>query len=173
MGRRSCPGMASSIPSLVSGGPSSKCQIPAAKGGRNLFLQHDLSAMTRWIALGGRKDPEGGHYPLKYGRMRAVYWIECVLTRSWKRSTFLVSCDITALILHLPVVQCPRLASDISVLIANHIDGKQLPPFHLSPCEQDIANNASYANIKSLHFSACHWGEHLGPPCRRTFTVGA
>jgi anaphase-promoting complex subunit 1 len=80
------PGMASSIPttttmsSLVSGGPSSQRQIPVTKGRRNSLSRNDLSMTMDRMALGGRMDPEGGYYPLEYGRMRAAYWMECLLT---------------------------------------------------------------------------------------------
>jgi len=82
----SFPGMASSIPttttmsSLVSGGPSSQRQIPVTKGRRNSLSRNDLSMTMDRMALGGRMDPEGGYYPLEYGRMRAAYWMECLLT---------------------------------------------------------------------------------------------
>ena len=36
--------------------------------------------MHRMTLSGTRMDPEGGYYLLEYGRMRAAYWAECLLT---------------------------------------------------------------------------------------------
>ena len=65
--------------SLVSEGPSQR-QIPVTKGRRNSLSRNDLSMTMDRIALGGRMDHEGGYYLLEYGRMRAVYWMECLFT---------------------------------------------------------------------------------------------
>jgi len=85
-GLSSFPGLAPSISttttlaSLVSGGSSSQRQVPMAKGRRNSLSRNDLSMTMDRMALSGRMDPEGGYYPLEYGRMRAAYWMECILT---------------------------------------------------------------------------------------------
>jgi hypothetical protein len=125
----SFPGMASSIPttttmsSLVSGGPSSQRQIPVTKGRRNSLSRNDLSMTMDRMALGGRTDPEGGYYPLEYGRMRAACWMECLLTHQIPEEEYVPSLSrcshVNRLLGSVPVIGVRLQVEDFPTFVAN------------------------------------------------------
>lgn len=80
------PGMAPSLStattlqSLVSGGPSQRSAATAAKAGRLSLTRNDLSVTMDRMVLGGRADADI-EIPIEHGRMKAAYWMQRVYSQ--------------------------------------------------------------------------------------------